>query len=96
MKTIDLDVLQAEADYAPFRFVLDGKQHQLPHVQMLSTEQALRVEQGEARTVIAEIAGDELADRIMKLPAFATNALLEGWLAHAGLTSGESEASTGS
>lgn len=94
--TINLDVLQAEATYAPYSFILDGEEHTLPHVQMLSTEQALRVEQGEARTVIAEIAGEQLADRIMKLPAFATNALLEGWLAHAGLASGESAASTGS
>lgn len=97
---LDLDVLQREAaeddKYPPFPFVLDGEPHELLNVQMLTTEQGLAVEMGGAREVIAEIAGQDMADRLLKLPAHAMTALMEGWLAHAGLESGESAASSGS
>jgi hypothetical protein len=97
---LDLDVLQREADedgtYAPFPFVLDGQDHELVNVQMLTTEQALAIEMGEARDVIREIAGAEMADRLLKLPTHAMNALMEGWLAHAGVQPGESAASSSS
>lgn len=88
-KPLDLDVLQAEATFEPFRFTLDAQERELPHVQTLSTEQALQVEAGQAKDVIVTIAGQDLADRLMKLPAFAMNAVLEGWLQHAGLAQGE-------
>lgn len=97
---LDLDVLQREAveddKFPPFPFVLGGEQHELLNAQMLTTEQALKVEQGEARDVISEIAGENMADRLMKLPAHAMTALLNGWLAHVGVKSGESAASSSS
>lgn len=90
---LDLDVLQREVaeddKYPPFPFVLDGEPHTLTNVQMLTTEQALKIEMGEARDVLREIAGDAMADRLLKLPAHAMNALMEGWLQHAGLHTGE-------
>lgn len=93
---LDLDVLQAEADFVSFPFRLDGELHELTHVRMLSTEQALLMESGGAATVMVEVAGEDLGGRLMKLPNHAMEALLERWLKHAGLKPGESPASTGS
>lgn len=97
---LDLDVLQREAaeddKYPPFPFVLDGDAHELLNAQMLTAEQTVRVEEGDARGVIAEIAGDGMADRLMKLPAHALNALLNGWIEHVGVKPGESVASSSS
>jgi hypothetical protein len=94
--TFNLDTVIAESDLAPFPFELDGEARTLPHIQTLTTEQAVRVEMGNPIEVLQEIGGDELGTRLGKLPAFALNALLEAWLAHSGLQPGESSASTGS
>lgn len=94
--TFNLDTVLAESDRKPFTFTLDGEQHELPHVETLTAEQAVRLDQGNAVQVLHEIAGDELGGRLGKLPGFALEALLRQWLSHAGLKPGESRASTGS
>lgn len=89
MSTFNLDTVIAESTLQPFPFELDSEQHQLPHVQTLTAEQAVRLEQGNAVEVLKEIAGDELGSRLSQLPGFALEALIKQWLAHAGLKPGE-------
>ncbi len=88
-KTIlDLDVVQAEASFEPFRFILDGEERELPHASMLTGEQAVVMEEGDMRQVLSEVSGD-LGPRLMQLPAHALEKLFKAWLDHAGTSQGE-------
>jgi hypothetical protein len=92
----NVDTLRAEAKHEPFVFVLDGEEQQLPHVRTLTAEHSIALDEGKLRETLPEVIGAERAARLLALETFALEALVTAWLEHAGLTSGESPASTGS
>lgn len=90
----DLDgVLEREADNAPFRFPYKGTIYELPNASVVSLHQARRMEDGEVEEMLAEVAGEELADLISGLPTGAFKKLIQAWMAHAGLDEGKTPAS---
>jgi len=86
---LNLDTLIAETSKEPFQFTLDGEIRTLPHFSTLSPRQALQMDAGNVEDVLAELAGEKLAGKIMDLPGFAADKLIEDWMAHAGNKPGE-------
>lgn len=85
---LNIDTLIAETKKEPFRFTLAGKVRELPHFSTITPKQALALDKGEVEEVLTEIVGD-LATEILTLPGFAADAVLEGWMNHAGTAPGE-------
>jgi hypothetical protein len=84
----NVDTLVAETNKEPFRFTLDGEIRELPHFATVTPRQALALDSGNM-DIFGEIAGEDLADKIMSLPGFAADAVLEQWMKHAGNAPGE-------
>ncbi|MPZ27546.1 MAG: hypothetical protein GEV12_14335 [Micromonosporaceae bacterium] len=83
--TFSLRTVIDDADLPPFAFEdSNGKQRELPHVQTLTTRQALAAMDGDVETVFKEIAPD-VSDLLLDLPAFAVEALIKEWLAHSNI-----------
>lgn len=88
------ETLAAERNLEPFKFDgPDGELLELPHASTMTTEQAVRMDRGDIDGVLRELAGRKVAGVVMALPAYATDALTEAWLEHAGMRPGESPAS---
>ena len=84
----DFDVLIAEANFEPYKFSLGGKARELPHIRTLPADQ-LEAMDADFDGVFPDIAGEELAELIRKLPLHAYEAFAKSWVAHAGLEVGE-------
>jgi len=94
---LNVDALIAEATFEPFRFVLDGEERQLPHLQTLDGDTLRRITVAPGFIAILDaIAGDELGERLRRLPLHAAEAIATAWNAHCGVTPGESQASSDS
>ena len=104
----DLDILQDEAERAPFEFKLAGSVWRLPHVADLTIGQQKALDAGELAFSVVKI-GDRarrvdgdvdvadpggLAEALLGLRPARTGKLLAAWLAHAGVKPGESRASS--
>lgn len=81
----DLRAVIDDTDLPPFLFTdAAGGQRQLPHLQALTTRQALRAMDGDLEGVLRQVA-PEVADVVLDLPAYALDALLRAWMAHSGV-----------
>lgn len=95
----DLDVLEAEAGGEPFRFRLNGKEWELPHFSSLDRHimDAADDPAGLAALALQLALGERWAEfDAAPVSLRQLNALFERWAAHAGITLGESSASTDS
>lgn len=88
-KKLDLDVLVAETNNEPFRFTLAGAERELPHVKNLTFPQLDDLDAGRVAKVLPQITDEETTTAVLSLPAFGMEALIEGWLEHAGVNVGE-------
>lgn len=84
----DYDVLIAEANFEPYKFTMGGKARELPHIRTLPADQLEALDRDFDAT-FPDVAGEELAGLIAKLPLHAYEAFVNSWFAHAGLELGE-------
>lgn len=91
----DLDALAAEADSTPFRFKFGGEEFEIPPMDI--TWAAIDGSQLSHVDMFKLLVGDEQWARITASKARLTEplfvALLDKWMAHYGVTLGESRAS---
>jgi hypothetical protein len=93
----DLDAVEAEAAFEPFRFRLGGRAFTLPHLRMLDRRVVAAADQGDFAAMDAAfrqgLGEDYEAFNQLPLSLHALDALFRGWLEHSGLAPGESPAS---
>lgn len=83
--TFSLKQVIDDADLPPFEFKgPDGKLYHLPHVQTLTTRQALTAMNGDVEAVFLEIAPG-MSEVLLDLPTFAIKALIDEWMKHSGV-----------
>lgn len=83
--TFSLRTVIDDVDLEPFVFEgPDGKEWQLPHVQTLTTRQAMAAMAGDVEAVFLEISPG-VSEMLLDLPAFAIEALLKEWMQHSGV-----------
>lgn len=76
--------LEEAGDFAPFSFVgLDGENYTLPNPLTLTERQAARINRGEIKELVAEIA-PEAWSAIEEMPIHVSQKLAEAWLEGAG------------
>jgi hypothetical protein len=98
----DLDAVAKEASGEPFTFTLGGEQFELPVLTGLDRREFARflgaIKGEDIDGALALLLGGQGWARFDALPITMeqVNKLLEAYLAHQGLTPGESSASTGS
>lgn len=101
----NLDVIQDEADRAPWEFEFAGRRWKLPHVSDLTLDEQEALDRGATKPVIRARAvevteqgdvpgGDALAQLWGARKGSTTGRYLAAWLAHAGMEQGESGASS--
>lgn len=93
---LNLDVLDAEANLAPYVVRLGGQKVEVPNASSMTVDQGDRFDSGDRRSVFVELVGEETTARIWALKVSTLNAFLNGWLRHGGTDLGEGQASAGS
>jgi len=93
--TFDLDAVLRESTFPPFVITFGGREHELPHVEMLTPEQAVACASGRMLDVLEDVAPD-LHAALVRSPQLAVSRLMQAWLEHAGTSEGESSASSSS
>lgn len=94
-KPLDLDVLIAESKREDFTFTLAGTERRFPHAATLTYDQLLLADRDPVQ-LFPEITDEDTAKQLRAMPAFALEAVVEGWMKHSGVDPGESAASSSS
>jgi hypothetical protein len=84
----DVDVYVNELDLRPYRFRMGGKLYELPHASTLTAQQAVDLTI-DPLTTLSQVAGDDLAPKLMALPTAGLEAIVKRWTNAAGVDAGE-------
>lgn len=94
---LDLDVLEADATLAPYRFRLGGRSYEMAHPSSLDWHHQTTFDQADMPGMLRVLLGDDDFEEFDRhqLAGFKLNTLFERWAEHCGIDPGELQASAG-